>query len=41
VFKALIATLGKDQVVKRLGQLSAGDRERLTGVLRNILGVEG
>ena len=38
VFKPLIATLGKDQVVKHLGQLSAGDRERLTGVLDNILG---
>ena len=41
VFKSLIATLEKEQVFKRLGQLSAGDRERLTGVLNNILGEEG
>ena len=40
VFKPLIATLEKDQVDKRLGQLSVGDRERLTGVLNNILGDE-
>lgn len=41
VLKPLIATLEKDQIVKRLGQLSAADRERLTGVLNSILGESG
>jgi len=31
--KPLIATLEKDQVVKKLGQLSPADRERLAGIL--------
>jgi len=38
VFKTLIATLEKGQIVKRLGQLSAADRERLASVLASILG---
>lgn len=40
VFKPLIATLEKDQIVKPLGQLSAADRERLNSVLDKILGKE-
>lgn len=38
VFKPLIATLEKERIVRRLGKLSAADRERLTSVLRSILG---
>ena len=38
VFKPLIATLTKVQIVKRLGQLTVGDQERLAGVLDSILG---
>jgi mRNA interferase MazF len=38
VLKPLIATLEKEQIVKRLGQLSIADRKRLAGVLDNILG---
>lgn len=38
VIKPLIATLKKHQIVKRLGQLSPADRERLAGVLDSILG---
>ncbi len=38
VFKPLIATLEKAQIVKRLGKLSAEDRKRLVGVLDSILG---
>jgi len=38
VLKPLIATLHKDQIVKNLGRLSPADRERLAGVLDNILG---
>jgi mRNA interferase MazF len=38
VFKPLIATLEKDQIIKKLGQLSAADRERLVGMLDSILG---
>jgi len=41
VFKPLIATLEKDQIVKRLGKLSAEDRKRLAGVLNNVLGEDG
>ena len=41
VLKPLIATLEKDRIVKRLGQLSDADRKRLTGVLQGILGGQG
>lgn len=41
MFKPLIATLQKEQVVKRLGKLSAEDRKRLTGVLNSVLGEVG
>jgi mRNA interferase MazF len=33
VLKPLIATLEKDQIVKKLGQLSVADQKRLTSVL--------
>jgi len=38
VFKPLIATLEKNQVVKVMGQLSAADRESLGKVIQTILG---
>lgn len=41
VLKPLIATLEKSQIVKKLGRLSAADRERLAGVLNSILGEDG
>ena len=38
VLKPLIATIEKKQIVKRLGQLSVADRERLAAVLDSTLG---
>ncbi len=38
VLKPLIATLEKDQIIKKLGQLSAADQKRLAGLLNSILG---
>lgn len=38
VLKPLIATIDKDQIVRRLGQLSTADRERLAAVLDSTLG---
>ncbi|MDN5872422.1 MAG: type II toxin-antitoxin system PemK/MazF family toxin [Nitrococcus sp.] len=38
MLKPLIANLDKNQIVKHLGQLSAADRDLLTGLLANILG---
>ncbi len=38
VLKPLIATLEKDQIVKRLGRLSVRDKVALNSVMQNILG---
>ena len=38
VLKPLIATLEKEQIVKKLGQLSAEDRKRLSSALYGVLG---
>ncbi|MCC5885028.1 MAG: type II toxin-antitoxin system PemK/MazF family toxin [Gammaproteobacteria bacterium] len=38
VLKPLIATLEKDRIVKKLGQLSTADQKQLSDILDSVLG---
>jgi len=40
VFKPIIATIEKDKIIRKLGQLSSNDKLRLNEIIQTILGTD-